>query len=64
MDARIELLARDFDGGGRLLLDCEAGTAEAFRFASGVAALRMTTEAGEIVSLPFQGQQIWSARML
>jgi hypothetical protein len=32
-----------------------------FRFASGVAAVRLRNERGELVLLPFQGQQIWSA---
>ncbi len=36
-------------------------TASAFRYDSGVAALRLRNELGEIVMLPFQGQQIWSA---
>ncbi len=33
-----------------------------FRFDSGVAALRVRNGRGEIVMLPFQGQQIWRAR--
>ncbi len=33
----------------------------AFRYASGVAALRVCNKAGEIVFLPFHGQQIWDA---
>ena len=41
----------------------EAGTLSAsiFRFESGVAALRLRNDMGELVMLPFQGQQIWSA---
>lgn len=35
----------------------------AFRYPSGVAALRMSNSAGEIIALPFQGQQIWDMRM-
>lgn len=40
---------------------CEIGDAavSGFRFASGVAALRIRNARGEIVMLPFQGQQIW-----
>ncbi|WP_053202525.1 DUF4432 family protein [Jiangella muralis] len=34
----------------------------AFRYASGVAALRIAHDVGDIVVLPFQGQQIWDAR--
>jgi hypothetical protein len=33
----------------------------AFRYASGVAALRVRTAVGEIIFLPFHGQQIWDA---
>lgn len=36
--------------------------ASLFRYASGVAAVRLSNEASELVMLPFQGQQIWSAR--
>ena len=36
-------------------------SAAAFRFSSGVCGLRLTNELGELVMLPFQGQQIWSA---
>jgi len=35
--------------------------AEAFRFDSGVCALRLRNELGQLLMLPFQGQQIWSA---
>lgn len=33
----------------------------AYRYASGTCALRLANELGELVMLPFQGQQIWSA---
>ena len=36
-------------------------TATAFRYRSGVAGLRLSNGAGEIVVLPFQGQQVWDA---
>ena len=36
-------------------------TASVFRYASGVAAIRVSNEVGEIIWLPFQGQQIWDA---
>jgi hypothetical protein len=35
--------------------------ASAFRYASGVCALRLKNEQGQLILLPFQGQQIWSA---
>ncbi|CAN5904474.1 aldose 1-epimerase family protein [soil metagenome] len=46
----------------RALLEHPPFTASAFRYDSGVAALRLKNESGEVVMLPFQGQQIWSAR--
>ena len=41
----------------------EAGdlTASGFLFDTGVEALRLKNEVGELVLLPFQGQQVWSA---
>ncbi|HEV2123974.1 MAG TPA: DUF4432 domain-containing protein, partial [Chloroflexota bacterium] len=36
-------------------------TVSAFRYDSGVAALRLKNELSEVVTLLFQGQQIWSA---
>jgi hypothetical protein len=39
-------------------------TASIFRYSTGVAALRIVNGAGEVVLLPFQGQQIWDARFL
>jgi len=36
-------------------------SASTFRFASGVCGLRLENAKGELVMLPFQGQQIWSA---
>jgi hypothetical protein len=44
-----------------VLLEQGALTASAFRFDSGVAAIRLRNELGELILLPFQGQQIWSA---
>jgi len=35
--------------------------ASTFRFDSGVCGLRLSNELGQLVMLPFQGQQIWSA---
>ena len=36
--------------------------ASLFKFGTGVCAVRLTNAVGELVILPFQGQQIWSAR--
>jgi hypothetical protein len=38
--------------------------ASAFRYSTGVAALRLSNSAGEMTVLPFQGQQIWDFQML
>lgn len=35
--------------------------ASTFRFASGVCGLRLSSDVGELVMLPYQGQQVWSA---
>ena len=35
--------------------------ASTFLYPTGVAGLRLTNEVGQIVLLPFQGQQIWDA---
>jgi hypothetical protein len=50
-----------FEEREQLLLEAETLEASAFRFESGVAAIRLRNELGELVLLPFQGQQIWSA---
>ncbi|RME79683.1 MAG: DUF4432 family protein [Chloroflexi bacterium] len=39
-------------------------TARAFRFASGVAGLRLVNPQGQITVLPYQGQQVWDAQFL
>lgn len=36
-------------------------TASTFRFENGICGLRLRNDLGELVMLPFQGQQIWSA---
>ena len=46
------------------LVDYGSLSAQAFRFQSGVQAVRIQNELGELVLLPFQGQQIWSAHFL
>jgi hypothetical protein len=43
------------------LVNYGALSAAAFRFESGVCGLRLANELGQLVLLPFQGQQIWSA---
>jgi hypothetical protein len=45
----------------RPLVEHSSLAASAFRYNNGVCALRLKNEQGELVMLPFQGQQIWSA---
>ena len=42
-------------------MECGPLTVSTFRYDSGVCALRLRNDLGELVMLPFQGQQIWSA---
>jgi len=46
-----------------LLIETSTLTASTFRYPSGVAALRLSNDQGELILLPFQGQQIWSATL-
>jgi hypothetical protein len=45
----------------RCLVESSPLSASAFRFESGVCGLRLQNELGELVMLPYQGQQVWSA---
>ncbi|RLT43028.1 MAG: DUF4432 family protein [Chloroflexi bacterium] len=60
-ESTIHLRPEFFDSKERLLVENGAFTVSALRYDSGVAALRLRNGAGELVMLPFQGQQIWSA---
>ncbi len=44
-----------------VLLEAGAISVTAFRYASGIAALRIQNAVGHLVVLPFRGQQIWDA---
>lgn len=44
-----------------ILIESGPFTASAFRFESNVCGLRVKNDLGELVLLPFQGQQVWSA---
>lgn len=59
--SKIHLAPHYFDARERTLLEQGELSATAFLFDSGVAALRLRNSQGELVMLPFQGQQIWSA---
>ena len=50
-----------FAASERVLVTHGTLTASAFLFDTGVAGLRLRNDVGEVVLLPFQGQQVWSA---
>ena len=60
----IDLLPEQFGSSEAVVTRYAGLVATAFRYRSGVAGLRMSNEKGEIVMLPFQGQQIWDATFL
>lgn len=57
----VNLKTVKFDDGETVIATWKGLTASVFRYASGVAALRLANKVGEIVTLPFQGQQIADA---
>ncbi len=59
--SRIYLKPHFFREKESLLVEYGSLQAYIFRYESGVCALRLKNELGELVMLPFQGQQIWSA---
>ena len=58
---RFALLDRMFGAEEQVLARHAGLTATAFRYSSGVAALRLAHSGGHITVLPFHGQQIWDA---
>lgn len=60
--ARMNLQRSFFGESEKTLLQSGGLTASAFAFPGGVCGLRVKNARGELVMLPFQGQQIWSAR--
>jgi hypothetical protein len=61
MTIRIELPQEMFTVCEKLVVSFDVFKVSTFRYPSGVAALRITNDRGEIIALPFQGQQIWRA---
>ena len=57
----IHLAPQFFSEKERPLIEAGPFAVSTFLYDTGVAALRMRNEQGELVMLPFQGQQIWSA---
>lgn len=62
MNTTIHLTPALFQPQERLLVEHGSLAATAFRYASGTHGLRLSNGRGELILLPFQGQQIWSAR--
>ena len=59
---RIERYDQMFNEQERPLCQFDAFSIKTFRYKSGVAALRIINARGEIIVLPFQGQQVWRAK--
>lgn len=57
----LHLFPEQFSASERNLVEADGFSASTFRFESGVCAVRLKNDQGELVMLPFQGQQIWSA---
>lgn len=58
---KFNLTPRMFSEKEHVVVEHGPFAASTFRFESGVCGLRLRNDAGELVMLPFQGQQIWSA---
>lgn len=58
----VYLYPEQFSTAERSLVQAGELSASSFRFDSGVYGLRLKNDQGELVMLPFQGQQIWSAQ--
>ncbi|MEZ4863352.1 MAG: DUF4432 family protein [Caldilineaceae bacterium] len=59
----IHLSPTFFDEKERTLVAAGSLSATIFRYATGVPAVRLSNGQGELIMLPFQGQQIWSATL-
>jgi Domain of unknown function (DUF4432) len=59
---KINLNTVEFNRAETVLAEHGAITVSTLRYASGVAALRITNKVGEIIFLPYHGQQIWDAK--
>jgi hypothetical protein len=61
-EATFHLTPEFFTEREKTLVESGQLSAAGFRFDSGVRGLRLRNELGELLLLPFQGQQIWSAK--
>ena len=57
----IDIIPQFFAEREKILVEHGSLSASTFRFESGVCGLRLRNELGQLILLPFQGQQIWSA---
>ncbi len=62
-DMMIKVYPEFFTHQEKTLFEAGAFTVSAFKYSSGVCALRLTNRDSELVILPFQGQQVWRARL-
>ena len=60
----VDLVPEQFGASETIVARYAGLVAKAFRYRSGVAGLRISNAEGEIIMLPFQGQQIWDATFL
>lgn len=63
MKTHIHLSTDQFGACEKLLVERGELCASVFRYPSGVCALRLKNSLGDLVLLPYQGQQIWDATM-
>jgi hypothetical protein len=59
---KVNLAPGFFSARERTLVEAGPLSASLFRFESGVAGVRLRSDRGQLVLLPFQGQQAWSAQ--
>ncbi len=59
MECRVELEKSWFNRKEKVIASCGEFTASAFVYSTGVEAVRLRNSRGEIVMIPYQGQQIW-----
>jgi hypothetical protein len=60
---KIQLQINQFSENETIFVENGELTASLFRYSSGVCAVRLKNSLGELVLLPYQGQQIWDASM-
>ena len=60
-ETKIHLSTEVFAEKEKTLVEAGPLSASTFRYASGVCGLKLKNDTGQLVLLPYQGQQIWSA---